>query len=541
MASSTGSSSDTGIARRAFLRSLWHHFRSLKFGLFLLALIALCLVRASLIAADATLGPEAIHEAKNRVYGTEWFFALLLLFTVQFVLSTWHVTRMSFAIPGKKVFWRTVSSFDRPPYRAVIERGAASPEAIEKIVARHSTAFHRDERDTRALYGHRGLLSRIGPTGVHSGILTILLAGMLWAWMDRSGRILTEARWICAEGETGAMLLVPEDRAHSLGPGNQRSAPIRAQIRLLDFDVVNHPHTDEPAHFHSILEIREPDKPGRRIARVDMNTPCRIDGLIYHQAAYIPMPKVNRAQFDVRQTSTGRRIAVVDSGEFCPIAVDGTDLILEVSAAADGAAWALARRSAPTSPIAWGRVGLTGLSTSSSSSTLSTLSTSSTSSTSSTLSMPSISSIASIAPPRPGSILANIDRAAPPAPGDFEIRYLEPAQGYATVLSVISENPALPLIWIGVLTVFVFAMLTFTIRYRQIFGLWDESRERLHLALVPHREHYPLQGSFASLLEAIQAAGGRVIEARMPAAPQALHADIRPATVSTASESSAVN
>ena len=79
-----------------------------------------------------------------------------------------------------------------------------------------------------------------------------------------------------------------------------------------------------------------------------MNTPCVIDGLIYHQAAYIPMKSVKRAQFDVRQVSTGRRLAVVDSWAYDPVTVDGTDLIFETSSPGPGAKWALSRRSAPT-------------------------------------------------------------------------------------------------------------------------------------------------------------------------------------------------
>jgi len=485
---------------------VWRFYRSLPFGLLLLSLIAVCLIRASLIAADPVLGQEAIHEAKNRVYGTWWFQGLLLFFGVQFVISTWHVTVMSFGIPGKRVFWRSRRAFDRMEYGAVIERGSAECKAIEKAVARHCTLFHRDGD---SVYGHRGLLSRLGPTGVHAGIVTILVAGLLWAYLDRSGRILTEGRWMAMEGETSQSLVVPEDRTHALGPGNQRAAPIRAQIRLLDFDVVNHPHSESPAEFSSVIEIREPDRPGIRVARVDMNTPCRIDGLLYHQAAYIPVARVARAQFDVRQASSGRRIAVVDSGAWCPVTVDGTDLILEVSSAKPGAAWALSQRSAPGRPVAWGVV--------SENAPTETLERGRGNSEEAAFSEALAST--GVLPPT-SSMMARLEGERQAKPEDFEVRYLEPAQGYATVLSVITVNPAIPLIWFGVGTVFVFALVTFGFRYRQAYGLWDDEGTVLHLALLPHRSHYPLQKKFQAMLDSIRAAGGRVIEARMPSLEQ---------------------
>ncbi len=507
------------------LRRGWRFFRSLKFGIFLLLLIAVCLVRASLIAADPTLGPEAIPEAKNRVYGTAWFLGLLALFGVQFVVSTWHVTVMSVGIAGKRVFRRLGSFYDRQGYRAVVERGEADPAAIERRVARHCTLFHSEGG---AIYGHRGLLSRIGPTGVHAGILTVLAAGMLWAWLGRTHQILSEGRWVCAEGDVGRTLLTPEDPSHALGPGNQKGLALRARVRLLDFDMTTHPHSDEPADFSSILEIQEPDRPGRRVVRVDMNTPVEIDRLIYHQAAYIPLQSIRRGVFDIRQAKDDKRIVTVDTGEYCPTPAEGTDLILEVSAPEAGARWAIARHADPGRPIAWGIVeqGVSGgsgdlgnpdgMNGSKAGAAWTPMS----------------------ASPPPGSLLSRVDprefgsggadgseKAGNGGGSSFVVRYLEPAQAYATVLSVISVNPALPMIYVGVATVFVFALVTFGFRYRQVFGMWDEGKTRLTLAMVPHRSHYALQPEFARLLNDIGAAGGQVVEHRMPEAGSATEAE----------------
>jgi hypothetical protein len=87
---------------------MWSAFKSLQFGIFLLACIGAVAIYGTMhYAANDSLGDQAIPLAKARVFNAWWFFGLLALFFVQFITSTWHVTVMSFGIWKKADFGRS--------------------------------------------------------------------------------------------------------------------------------------------------------------------------------------------------------------------------------------------------------------------------------------------------------------------------------------------------------------------------------------------------------------------------------------------------
>src|SRR5690606_35210161 len=171
----------------------------LKMGLFLLSLIcAVCIYGTMFYAANKVYGDNAIPMAKARVFNAWWFFSLLGLFFVQFVISTWHVTKMSFGIWSKRDFSRSRDYLTIGRNRANIEV-PDGPDHIERVLRRRFTRAHRDGN---RFFAHAGLRQRIGPTIVHAGIVVILLAGLCRIYLDRKGYVLSEGRFIGSEGET---------------------------------------------------------------------------------------------------------------------------------------------------------------------------------------------------------------------------------------------------------------------------------------------------------------------------------------------------
>jgi len=507
------------------LAGAWKIFRSLQFGLFLLLLLGAACVYASLIAADPSLGAEAIPRAKARVYGSPWFLFLLLLFAVQLVISTWPVTLASISVWFPRAA-EPNDAADKPFADGCAARLAVdSPGAREAVDAALAAWATRISRQNGRFLARRGLLRRFGPTIVHAGILTVIAGGALWGWMERTGRILADGRWICPEGEISRTLLIPRETGRALGPGNMRQAflPGGAEIRLLDFDAVTHPHSEQPAEFYSWLEIRERGA-ARRFARVDMNNSVRVGDLVFHQSAYTPLETVTRAIFEVRDARSDRRIAFADASAFCPVPLPEAGLLLEVSAPSPGAQWAIASLDTPDHPVARGIVESRDGAAS-----------------------PAILSAAPENPPADtafenaeegssstleareewGSLLGanantrNDAEAGEDTTGIYRVRFIEPATGFATYLSVVSVNPAIPLLWLGVGAILLGAALTFTIRYREVDGAWEADGRALRISMRSHRRPGPLLADdFASLLRRLEQSGAKILEA--PGAPASI-------------------
>ncbi len=159
---------------------VWKAFRSIKFGLFLLALIGIACIRASLMAADPQLGAEAIFQARLHVTGAPWFLFLLLLFAVQLIVSTWPNAKEAMLLPWRRMLRRDADFYDKAVYQAALEADASrgGRAAVESALAGCCTVFRTEGG---AFCGQRGIARRWGPVVVHAGILLVLLAGLAWA------------------------------------------------------------------------------------------------------------------------------------------------------------------------------------------------------------------------------------------------------------------------------------------------------------------------------------------------------------------------
>lgn len=313
----------------------WRVFVSLKFGIFLLALILGVSIWGTMgYASNAALGDNSITMARTLVFESGWFVALLVLFAANLILSTWHVTVMSVTIWWKKDFrrGRTYYEHGRTPRGQIPVEGG--PDAVERTLRRR---FTRVQRDGDAFFAHKGILSRLGPTIVHAGIILVVGAMVAKAVLTWNDQLLVEGRFIAAEGEMTNIIHQPIAPEQQITNENRREIPIDVWVRVLDFDEVMHPNSNVPAYFSSLLEIRDPRDNSVTVAQLDMNHGLRVHTsqygwLNFHQAGYQPVPdgEFQRVNFDVRDRRTGERIAVTDSHPGNRVRIGDTEYFLEV-------------------------------------------------------------------------------------------------------------------------------------------------------------------------------------------------------------------
>ncbi|MEQ8821214.1 MAG: cytochrome c biogenesis protein ResB [Sumerlaeia bacterium] len=337
------------------MNKIWKAFTSLKMGLFLLSVIAaVCVYGTMHYAASSDWGDNAIPLAKARVFNAWWFFWLLGIFFLQFVISTWPVTKMS-----ARIWWKR--DFQRDPRFYRLPRGRASlkvPSGLEHIRAVLRQDFTRTHEDGNAFFAHKGLLQRIGPTVIHTGIVVILIAGLVRIVMERNGLILSEGRFFAQEGQTLSNIYAPRFMDQAVSATNLRELSVPFDIKVLDFDEVLHPNSNQPEYFSTLLQVRDKATGNVRVAKLDMNHSLRIGNLEYHQAGYFKIddPGFYRVNFDVRDAVTGERIAVTDAGPGTRVQVGDEDLFLEVDGENPGDSWRLYSSATPLQPFAEGRL-----------------------------------------------------------------------------------------------------------------------------------------------------------------------------------------
>lgn len=334
---------------------IWRAYVSVPFGLFLLGAIAVaCIYGTMFYAANKSLGDQAIPLAKAYVFNARWFLALLAFFFIQFVISTWHVTKMSFGIWWKRDFSRTtgyITAKDAPGRASVAMAGGI--DAVERVLHRRFTRTHRQGD---RVFAHAGLSQRIGPTIIHIGIVIVLIAGVVRIIMDRNGYILSEGRFVGAEGEVTSSVFRPLRMDRQIGPGNMESFNVPAQIKVLDFDEIKHPNSETPEYFSTLLEVTNPRTGEVKVAKLDMNHSLNIGGLEFHQASYQMLPPIqtHRVDLDVRDAVTGERIAITDASPETRVQVGNEDLFIEIDGEEGGAAWRLYTSAKPNDPIETG-------------------------------------------------------------------------------------------------------------------------------------------------------------------------------------------
>lgn len=569
-----------GGVDRAILAA-WRLFISLKFGIFLLAVIGAASIYGTMgYASNPRLGDNQVPMARALFFESRWFVALLLLFAVNLILSTWHVTVMSFGIFWKKDYRRGKIYYEHgssPRAEISVPGGAAE---VEKILRQR---FTRSSRDGNAFFAHKGLLSRIGPTIVHIGILTVIFSVVVKAVLIWNHKVVTEGRFMAAEGETSNLLIQPIDLAQQLNDHNIRTTNLGVWVKVLDFDEIKHPNSNVPEYFSSLVEVRDPETQQITVAQLDMNhsltVKTKLGDLQFHQAGYQAVPEqgASRINFDVRDSRTGERIEVTDAIPGDRVRVGQTEYFLEVDGVNIGDAWRLYTDKSPEKEIASGKLlgdanatftfrvnrffndlqidpktkspfngpgqlGALALE-------VTTYLNGERSQTAWVFKDPDLAKTAENTYPNfnltlkdvhvPADALTDVkwnepgaaifvvgvnDKSTgvelseeylgigqtstplrfnngenPAPPGSvYEVRVMAPTQRFLTVLSVISE-PTVFWTNVGVVVLVFGALLTFIFRYRAFYGLWDEEKKTLRMALVPRWGQSPVQAEFDEL------------------------------------------
>jgi hypothetical protein len=199
----------------------------------------------------------------------------------------------------------------------------------------------------------------MGPTIIHTGIVVIILAGLVHLVLDKQGYILSEGRFLAAEGEIVSQIYTPIHLDHQINPGGNLTAiQIPFDVKLLDFDEIKHPNSDAPAYFSSLLEVRDHATGQVRVAKLDMNHSLRIGAYEYHQAGFQQLPPNEgvRSDFKVVDARTGEMLAVTDSNIDTRVQVGDLDLFLEVDGVQPGDTWRMYTAGSPNVPIATGEL-----------------------------------------------------------------------------------------------------------------------------------------------------------------------------------------
>lgn len=577
----------------------WRIFVSLKFGIFLLALLGVLSIYGTMnYASNAALGDNAIPMARVQFFEQPWFVGLLLLFAINLIFSTWHVTIMSFTIWWKKDFRRSMEYYlyGRTPRAEVHVPGGR--DKAEAILSKH---FTRSHRDGDAFFAHSGIMARLGPTIIHFGMLLIIFSISAKAFLMWTGQIVTEGRFIAAEGEMTNLIHQPIDPAQQITELNRVERPLDIWIRLLDFDEVKYPNSDTPAHFRSVLEILDPRDQTITVAQVDMNHSLRLStnlgNLKFHQAGYQALTdgEVQRINFDVRNQLTGERLAVADASPGIRVRVGETSYFLQVDGANPADRWTIFHKRAPYEPVDTGlliggkpleysfraeeffpdfRINPeTGLPHSASNETnnpalrvaimldgrevdttwlffdrqlddlmpeshprfrprledIRVRSANLSEGESYDWDNPEhviyvvglynretglrvgeeVLGIGNSS--RPYEYTARIDHGETEVGtsemGLFEVRILGPTTRFLTVLSVVDE-PTVPWTNLGVAFMVIGSLMVYVYRYRAFYGLWDEEKQTLHMAIVPRWGQSPVMEEFNILIDKLSNGAG---------------------------------
>ena len=595
----------------AILRG-WRVFKSLKFGISLLAIIGLVAIWGTMsFASNAALGDNAIPMARTMVFEHPAFIALLLLFASNLIVSTWHVTKMSLGIWWKREFRRGTTYYEHgssPRGMVAVPGGVGEAERILR------KRFTRVQRDGEAFFAHSGLVSRMGPTIVHIGMLTVIGAMVAKAILLWNGKIVTEGRFIAAEGEQLAVISQPLALEQQITDRNRVETLIDVWVRVLDFDEVMHPNSNVPAYFSSLVEVRDPRTQEITVAQLDMNhsmsvETSRFGRLQFHQAGYqaVPDGETQRVNFDVRDRGTGERIAVTDASAGTRVRVGEADLFLEVDGVQPADRWRLYELDKPDVAAAEGlltggrqlkftfrpeaffpdfrisestgqpvnnsedlnnpalrvtmlldgkevdqtwlfydaqlasmmkeahpryRLALRDIRVPRGDGSLKRDWSNPASAvydiglTDKTTDIEVMEPLAMREESRPFSYEATVDHGDTPLgkEGNYEVRIVGPTQRYLTVLSVVNE-PTVGFVKLGVLIVLIGALMTFLVRYRAFYGLWDEAAGTMRMALVPRWGQSPVQAEFDELTRVLS--GGKGLLRKAPE-PEVESDEVRP-------------
>jgi len=309
-------------------------FSSVLLGIVLLVVLTIASIWGSLLSSNPIIGVEG---AREHVFNTWWYTALLGVLVVNLVLCSWDRTVWAIKLWGRASYQRGKGFYLRQKSGRQIALDDGLEPALQELRRHYTTC----RVEGNAVHAQKGLLGRLGAPVVHLGVVLVLVGGLVRMFGDRLGYAVFEGQVIIPESETVEYYYVRRDRTQPLNEKNFRKVPLGFQLRCLDFDEEKFPHSEVPRSYSSQVEVQDGDT--RVLGIITMARRFQYKGYKFHQTSFAPNRHVERTVVEIVDARTQKRVALVDVSPRTPVAVAKTPYWFETEGLADGSRWELSQ------------------------------------------------------------------------------------------------------------------------------------------------------------------------------------------------------
>ena len=273
---------------KGFVSVFFNLFRSMKFTIFLLILLAILSILGTLVKQNAPSSEYiqrygiTLYEVLNffdlfDMYHSWWFSAILLLLVINLV--TCSLQRLP------RILNQTFRDSDSHGWRDAMLKTMPYVERLpaparEENVRSGFTGWFRNvkriETDSEILYyAERGRFSRLGVPLAHLSILIILVGGLLGSVLGFKGFVNI------LEGET-------VDQIHLRLGDKEVPEPMGFSVRCDDFEITYYDLQQPERHVKSYSSSLTILEEGKEILKktVEVNHPLHYKGLAFYQSSY---------------------------------------------------------------------------------------------------------------------------------------------------------------------------------------------------------------------------------------------------------------
>ncbi len=307
---------------------------SVLFGIVLLVALTIASIWGSLLSSNPNIG---VGGAREHVFNTWWYTALLGVLVVNLVLCSWDRTVWAIKLWSRASYQRGKGFYlGQESGRQIALDGGPEP-AVQELRRHYTTC----RVEGNAVHAQRGLLGRLGAPVVHLGVVLVLVGGLVRMFGDRLGYAVFEGQVIISESGITDYYYVRRDRSQPLNEKNFREVPLGFQLRCLDFDEEKFPHSEVPRSYTSQVEVQDGNT--RVPGIITMARPFHYKGYKFHQTSFAPNRQVERSMVEIVDARTQKRVALVDVSPRTPVAVTKTPYWFETKGLADGSQWELSQ------------------------------------------------------------------------------------------------------------------------------------------------------------------------------------------------------
>lgn len=305
---------------------------SVLLGIVLLGALAIASIWGSLLSSNPAIG---VQGARELVFNTWWYTALLGLLVVNLVFCSWDRTVWAIKLWKRASYHGDKRFYHGQETGRKIELDGGLEPAI-RLVRR---AYTICRVKGNAVHAQKGIVGRLGVPIVHLGVILVLVGGLARMMGDRLGYAVFEAQVVIPESGVVDSYYVRRDRSQALNERNARKVPLGFQLRCLDFDEEKFPHSEVPRSYSSQVEVQDGQK--HVFGIITMAHPFYYRGYKFHQTSFAPDEQVVRGMVEIADSQTQKRIALVDVSPGTPVAVPTTPYWFETEGLAYGSRWEL--------------------------------------------------------------------------------------------------------------------------------------------------------------------------------------------------------